>query len=76
MTREQIVAILDRVRSWPPERQEDAANILLEIKGENTAPYEFSGGEMEDIADGLREADRREFARDEEVAAVLMRYRR
>jgi len=76
MTREQIAAILDRVRSWPPERQEDAANILLEMEGEGTAPYELSGDEIEDIAEGLREADRGHFATDDEVAAVLTRYRR
>jgi len=76
MTREQIAAILDRVRSWPPKRQEDAANILLEMEGEDTAPYELSGDEMADIVEGLREADGRHFATDEEVAAVLTRYRR
>lgn len=76
MTRDQIDAILDRVRSWPPERQEDAANMLLAMEAEGTEPYELSEEERLDLEEGLREADRGEFATEEEVAAVFARFRR
>lgn len=76
MTRDQIEAILERVRTWPPERQEDAANMLLAMEAEGTTPYELSEEELRDLEEGLREADRGEFATDEEVAAVFARFRR
>jgi hypothetical protein len=33
MTKEQIKAVLDRVLTWPPERQRDAAEILESMEG-------------------------------------------
>jgi uncharacterized protein YjiS (DUF1127 family) len=32
MTREQVRRILDRVLTWPPKRQEDAARVLTEME--------------------------------------------
>jgi hypothetical protein len=34
MTREQVKVVLDRVLDWPPERQEELAEIALEIEAE------------------------------------------
>jgi hypothetical protein len=75
MTRDQIDAILERVRTWPPERQEDAANVLLAMEAEGTAPYELSEEERIDIEEGLREVERGEIASDEEVQAFFARFR-
>lgn len=75
MTRDQIDAILERVRTWPPERQEDAANILLAMEAEGTAPYELSEEERLDLEEGLREVERGEIASDEEVHAFFARFR-
>jgi len=36
MTKAEIKAVLDRVLSWPPERQQDAAEMLL--KGVQSLP--------------------------------------
>ncbi len=38
MTWDQIDAILERVRSWPPERQDAAASVLLAMEAEGTGP--------------------------------------
>jgi predicted transcriptional regulator len=76
MTRDQIDAILERVRSWPPERQEDAAHVLLAMEAETTAPYELSEEERLDLEEGLREVERGEIATDEEVEAFFARFRR
>jgi predicted transcriptional regulator len=76
MTRDQIDAILERVRSWPPEQQDDAANVLLATEAEGTAPYELSEEERLDIEEGLAEGDRGEFATEEEVEAFFARFRR
>jgi hypothetical protein len=32
MTKEQVKEILDRVLTWPPKRQEDAARVLAEME--------------------------------------------
>jgi hypothetical protein len=76
MTKEQIDAILDRVRTWPFERQEDAAAILLRMEEQGVAPYVLSPDERAEVEAGLAETARGEFATDEEVEAVFSRYRR
>ncbi len=75
MTKEQIEAVFDRVRTWPLERQEDAAEMLLMMEEQGVAPYELSEEERVEIEAALAEADRGEFATDEEVEAVFNRYR-
>jgi hypothetical protein len=35
MTREQVKEVLERVLTWPPERQEDAAEILMSIEAQD-----------------------------------------
>lgn len=75
MTRDQIDAILERVRSWPPERQEDAASVLLAMEAEGAGPYELSEEERADLEEGLREVERGEIASDEEVRAFFARFR-
>jgi predicted transcriptional regulator len=75
MTKDQIDAVLDRVRSWPPERQEEAMRVLLEIEAKGTEVYQLSEEELADIEEGMAEVRRGEFASDEEVAALFNRYR-
>ena len=75
MTKSQIEAVLDRVRSWPPERQEDAARVLLAMEAEDAGPYRLTPEERADLQAALEEVARSEFASDEEVAAVFGRFR-
>jgi predicted transcriptional regulator len=75
MTKEQIDSVLDRVRSWPPERQEDAVQMLLLMEEQGTGIYVLSDDERKEIELSMQEARRGEFATDEEVAAVFNRYR-
>jgi len=76
MTKEQIDDVLDRVRTWPPARQEDAARLLLEMEAAGTEPYVLSEEERADIEESLAEMARGEVASNEEVAALFARYRR
>jgi predicted transcriptional regulator len=76
MTREQIDTILDRVRSWPEARQEDAALVLLAMEAQDSDLYRLSEEERADIDQALEELARGEVATDEEVAAVFNRFRR
>jgi hypothetical protein len=42
MTKEQVKEILERVLTWPPERQEHAARMLSEMEAQETSPYHLS----------------------------------
>lgn len=76
MTKELIENVLDRVRAWPPSRQEDAALMLLAMEAQDTGPYRLSDEERADIEAALEEVTRGEVASDEDVAAVFNRHRR
>ena len=75
MTREQIETVLERVRSWPAARQEDAVRLLLSVEAQDTATYILSHAERADLEAALDEAARDEVASDAEVEAVLARHR-
>ncbi len=76
LTKDEIDAILGRVRMWPRARQEDAARVLLAMEAQATGNYELSEQERADIETSLEELARGEVAADEEVRAVFDRYRR
>lgn len=76
MTKEQIEAIFERVRTWPLQRQEDAAAILLAMEEQGTEVHELTEEERADVEAAELEAERGEFASDEEVKALFDRYRR
>jgi len=49
MTREQIDAVLDRVRTWPQERQADAAEILTSLETQDQSPLRLSAEQAEEV---------------------------
>lgn len=75
MTKADIEAVFERVRTWPIERQEDAVNVLLRMEAIGTEPYELDDEERAALDEALAEADRGEFASDEEVAAFFAKHR-
>lgn len=75
MTRQEIDAVLDRVRTWPEDRQAYAAFVLLGIERDYDTPYELSDEDAAALEEAEREIERGEFATEEEVQAVLNRYR-
>ena len=72
MTKEQMKEILDRVLTWPPKRQEDAARVLSEMEEQDASPYTLTDSQVEEV--GRRRADfvagRERYATDEEMAAL------
>ena len=76
MTKKDIDAVIDRVRTWPLERQADAAHVLLQMEASGTAVYQLSEDERADIEEALEEVARGEVASDQEVEAVFAKYRR
>lgn len=75
MTKEQIDAILSRVRTWPLDRQNDAALVLLSMEADGTGFYRLSDAERSEIEVSLQEMERGEFATEKEVAEVFARHR-
>jgi hypothetical protein len=76
MTRNEIEAILDRVRTWPEERQEDAARMLLALEENGSGVYRLDDDERADIEAAIREDDQGRIASDKDVEAVFSRLTR
>ncbi len=64
------------VEALPPERQDIAGNLLLELA--RTAPRGFglTPAQIEDLKAAIEEADRGEFASDEQVAEAWRKFKR
>ena len=73
MTKEQIEAVFERVKSWPEDRRERAAGMLLELEQFGEKLWPLTDEERADLEEALREMDRGEVATDEEVAAAFRR---
>ena len=74
MTKHEVKAVLDRVLSWPAARQEEAAEILLALEARENEFYHPSDEEQAAIEEGLRQAERGEFASDEEMNELWRRW--
>jgi hypothetical protein len=71
MTKEQINAVLEGVRSWPTEDQEELVEIAREIEARRTGSYHATPEELQ----AIDEADRSGIATDEEVEAAFRAFR-
>jgi predicted transcriptional regulator len=65
---------VDVARGLPPEVQDDLARVLLELAGEDQAVVELTPEEEASLRESLAQADRGEFATDEEVRTVWAKY--
>lgn len=73
MTKDQVQAVLNRVSTWPQERQEELAEIALEIEsGMKPGGYHATSDELAAIDEGLEG----EAASDAEVEAAFAAFRR
>jgi predicted transcriptional regulator len=71
-----INEIFERARHCPLEQQEKATALLLALEEQGTEVYELTPDELADIEEAEAQAERGEFATDEEIKALLDRYRR
>jgi hypothetical protein len=72
MAPKNIEELMDRVRHWPERRQEDAAEILLEMERQDTSGYRLSDAQAEEVARiqrGLHEG-KATLATDEQMATL------
>jgi len=49
MSKEQIKAALDRVLTWPIERQEDAAKMLALMEAADSSAYHLTDEQVEEV---------------------------
>ena len=56
MSKEQVKAVLDRVLTWPSERQEDAAKLLRPMESQDESAYRLTDEQVEEV--GRRRADK------------------
>jgi hypothetical protein len=49
MSKEQVKAVLDRVLSWPSERQEDAAKVLTLMEAQDHSAYRLTDEQVEEV---------------------------
>ena len=49
MTKGDLNRILERVRSWSEERQEEAAQILFEMEAQHASPYQLTDEQLAEL---------------------------
>jgi hypothetical protein len=76
MLTKEIRAIVDRIQTWPADKQQLAYDLLtwIEDKDEDDAS-DLTEEDWADLEEGLAEADRGEFVSEEELQAFFDKYR-
>ena len=74
MTKEQIDAVLEAVRSWPKQDQEELVEMAREIEARRTGVYVMSDEERAAVREGLDQARRGQFVPDDEMDAFWKKY--
>jgi hypothetical protein len=75
MTREQIDAVFDKVRSWPQEDQEELIDVAREIEARRAGVYRLNEDERSGIERGLEAMREGNFASDERMAEIFRKAR-
>ena len=72
MTAKDIEELIERVRHWPRERQEDAASVLLEMERQDASRYRLTDEQASEVARIQRDVrdGKATFATDEQMAAL------
>jgi hypothetical protein len=72
MTAKDLEELIERVRHWPKERQEDAAEVLLEMERQDASRYRLTDAQAKEVARIQRDIrdGRGTFATDEQMAAL------
>jgi hypothetical protein len=66
---------VETVRGLPPEVQDELARILLQLAGSDQPVVQLSAAEEASLEESLAQADRGEFATDEQVRAIWAKYK-
>jgi hypothetical protein len=64
------------VRQLPPDAQDEIAQAMLSLAGDDGEPEEVDPAHLADVLESLAQARRRQFATDAEVEAAFRRFKR
>jgi hypothetical protein len=67
---------LEAVRRLPPRSQDEIAQAMLTLAGDEEEPEAIDPTHLPAVLEGLAQANRRQFAADEEVEAAFRRFDR
>jgi uncharacterized tellurite resistance protein B-like protein len=65
MSKEQVKAVLDRVLTWPSERQKDAATILMAMEASDSSQYRLTEEQADEVRRRLANTDAETMTLDE-----------
>lgn len=65
MSKEQVKTVLDRVLTWPPERQEDAAKILMLMESQDESVYRLTDEQVAEVSRRLSDPNARRLTLEE-----------
>ena len=65
MSRKDIKEVLDRVLTWPPERQEDAVRVLTEMEEFDASDYRLMDEQVAEVKRRLTEPNPKYLTLDE-----------
>jgi hypothetical protein len=57
MTKDQVKAVLDRVLTWPPRRQEEVAELLMSIEAQDKSDYGLNDEQISELRRRRAEAN-------------------
>lgn len=75
MTRDEVEKTLGRVKTWPLDQQAKLAQLVELIEAQQSDVMPLDEETRAAVAEGLAQAQRGEFASDEEVADAFRRFR-
>ncbi|HWZ40138.1 MAG TPA: hypothetical protein VNY08_17740 [Bradyrhizobium sp.] len=72
MAAKNLEQLMERMRHWPERRQEDAAEVLLEMERQDTSSYRLTDAQAQEVARIQRDVrnGKATFATDEEMAEL------
>ena len=72
MSAKEIEELIERVRHWPKERQEDAAEVLREMERQDASRYSLTDAQAQEVTRIQRDIreGRAVLATDEQMAAL------
>jgi hypothetical protein len=72
MTTKNVEQLMERLRHWPERRQEDAAEVLLEMERQDTSSHRLTEAQAREVMRIQRDirSGNAAFATDEEMAEL------
>jgi predicted transcriptional regulator len=71
---EALEALIERVAAWPPEAQDEFMHSVSQIEEKHVGVYRLNAEEQAAIEAAIVQADRGEFASDQEMAELWRRH--